>query len=330
MGGGFVAAEFAHIFSAFGTSVTIVARHSRLLPKEEPEIGDFVGKAFRKRMTVLTGHTAVAARTDGTTKYLTVREKGSHVEKEIAADEIFICAGRSSNADTLRVGEGGIAIDTKKRFVQTNEYLETSVPNIWAIGDANGMFPFRHKANREAEVCIRNMFGLPEEKTAVDYTAVPWAVYTDPTVGHVGLTEEEAVRRGHRVYRAIRHYSSVAKGFAMGYDTGEEDDGFAKIILDSSMHIIGAHVVGPQADILVQPFVYLMNAGYTCSVKAGKGAGTRRGGPGGPEHPASAKSGFACPGAGSVMPLFDSMVIHPSLNEVTGWALDALEPVNIT
>ena len=324
VGGGFVAAEFAHIFSAFGTRVTIVAKHSRLLPKEEPEIGDLIGRVFGRRMTVLTGHLPVAARADGRAKYITVMDTSSQATREIEADELFICAGRRSNADALRAGECGIAVDKKNRWVQTNQFLETSVPNIWAIGDANGLYPFRHKANREADVCIRNMFGLPEEKTAVDYSAVPWAVYTDPTVGHVGLTEDEAVRAGRRVYRAIKHYSAVAKGFALGYDTGEEDDGFAKIILDSSLRILGAHVVGPHADLLVQPFVYLMNAGYTCAVRE-KGRSKSRGA----DRRDKTRFNYACPGAGTVMPLFDSMVIHPSLNEVTGWALDALEPVNI-
>ncbi|MEJ2279813.1 MAG: hypothetical protein P8Y70_19020 [Candidatus Lokiarchaeota archaeon] len=155
-----------------------------------------------------------------------------------------------------------------------------------------------------------------DKKRKVDYSAVPWAIFTYPQIGHVGMTQQEAIDKGHKIYVAKKHYSTIAKGFAMGFEEGEDDDGFFKLVVDQSFKILGAHVVGPEAAVLVQPFVYLMNSGYTCNLPEEEGF-------------PSAKLKFACPEAGSFIPIYQSQIIHPSLNEVTGWAIGNLEPVNI-
>jgi dihydrolipoamide dehydrogenase len=131
------------------------------------------------------------------------------------------------------------------------------------------------------------------------------------------MTEAEAIEKGHEIFVAKKNYSTVAKGFAMGFENGDVDDGFVKLVVDKFYRILGAHVVGPNAAVLVQPFVYLMNAGFTCTLpeKSEQAPGT--------------KLERACPEAGSFMPIYQSMVIHPSLNEVAGWAIGSLRPVNI-
>jgi dihydrolipoamide dehydrogenase len=320
VGGGIIAAEFAHIFSALGTKVTIVEMAPGILATEEPEVSEFVGKNLKKRMKIFTNCRAVAARKDGDNKYLTIDDTETGLTSELEAEEIFISAGRRSNSDILSVEKCGIDTYGSGEWIKTNEFLETNVEGVWAIGDANGLFQFRHKANAEAEVLIKNIFD--KDRKAMDYSAVPWAIFTDPQVGHVGLTEEEAIEQGHQIFRAKMNYSYVAKGFAMGYSAGDDDDGFVKLIIDRSMRILGAHVVGPYADILVQPFVYMMNSGYSCPVSADGHERAKY-------NSIRTKLDYACPGAGSVMPLYESMVIHPSLNEVTGWVLGSLEPVNI-
>lgn len=318
VGGGIIAAEFAHIFSALGTEVTIVEMLPRLLATEEPEVSAFVEENFRRHMTVLTKKKAVGARREGDHKVLTIEDVDTGEREEVQAQVIFLAAGRRSNADLLKVGETGVETGAKG-WIKTNQYLETNMDNIWAIGDANGQYQFRHKANHDAEVVTRNIFGDPDHKRAVDYSAVPWAVYSWPQIGHVGMTEAEAIAEGHEVYVAQKHYSSVAKGFAMGYSKGDEGDGFVKLVVDKSYEILGVHVVGQHAAVLVQPFVYLMNAGFTCAVPS---AEDREPGP-------IPKPERACPEAGSFMPIYRSMVIHPSLNELTGWAIGSLRPVNV-
>lgn len=316
IGGGVIAAEFAHIFSAFGTKVTIVEMLPRLVMTEEPEVSDFLKRNFEKHMTVLLNHKAIKVGTEKKFKTVTIQNVESGKEIELQAEEIFVAAGRRSNADLLAAEKAGVEIN-EHGWIKTNKFLETSKQNIWCFGDANGLYQFRHKANYEADICANNIFGPPDQKQEVDYSVVPWAIFSSPQIGHVGMTQEEAIAKGHEIFVAVNNYSSVAKGFAMGYENNDIDNGFVKLIIDKSYKLLGAHVVGPHAAVLVQPFVYLMNAGYTCDS------------PDFPGRTGPNKLGRACPDAGSFMPLYKSMVIHPSLNEVTGWAIGKMQPVNI-
>jgi len=316
IGGGVIAAEFAHIFSAMGTEVTIVEMLPRLITSEEPEISKFLEQNFKKHMTIYVNHKAIKAKGKKKNKIIIAQNMKNGNEIEISAEEILIATGRRSNADRLKVKMTGIETD-EKGWIKTNQYLETNKKNIWCFGDANGLYQFRHKANYEAEICTNNIFGPEDQKKSVDYSAVPWAIFTYPQIGHVGMTQSEAIEKGHEIFVAKKNYSSVAKGFAMGFSADDEDDGFAKLIVDKSYRLLGAHVVGPNAAILVQPFAYLMNSGFTCSL---------------PEPQSESnipKLEKACPEAGSFMPIYNSMVIHPSLNEVTGWAIGNLKPINI-
>ncbi|MFX0081534.1 MAG: dihydrolipoyl dehydrogenase [Candidatus Hodarchaeota archaeon] len=316
IGGGVIAAEFAHIFSAMGTEVIILEMLPRLIPTEEPEISRFLEQNFKKYMALYTNHKAIKAKGKKKLKTIIAQNMQTGKEIEVSAEEILIATGRRSNADLLKVERTGVVTD-EKGWVKTNQYLETNKKNIWCIGDANGLYQFRHKANYEAEICVNNIFGPEEQKRSVDYSAVPWAIFTYPQVGHVGMTQAEAIEKGHEIYVAMKNYSTVAKGFAMGFENDDVDNGFFKLIVDKSYKILGAHVVGPNAAILVQPFVYLMNSGFTCTL---------------PESHVESnipKLERACPEAGSFMPIYNSMVIHPSLNEVTGWAIGNLKPINI-
>jgi mycothione reductase len=317
IGGGIIASEFAHIFSSAGTDVTIVEMLPRLVTTEEPEVSKFLEDNFKRYMQVYVNHKAVRVKSKKNMKVVTLLNVNTDKEIEIEAEEILVATGRSSNADLLKVENTGVEIN-KRGWIKTNQYLETTKENLWCIGDANGIYQFRHKANYEAELCVNNMFGPPDEKKEADYSVVPWAIFSYPQIGHVGMTEAEALEKGHEIYIAIKKYSSVAKGFALGFEKNDIDDGFVKLVVDKTYKILGAHVIGPHAAILVQPFVYLMNSGYTCELPDYKGR---------VDLPMMQK---ACPEAGSFMPIYKSMVIHPSLNEVAGWAIGNLQPVNIS
>ncbi|WP_371804610.1 NAD(P)/FAD-dependent oxidoreductase [Candidatus Lokiarchaeum ossiferum] len=312
IGGGVIAAEFAHIFSAFGTNVTIVEMLPRLVPTEEPEVSKILEQSFSKHLSVFTNHKAIRVKQNGNLKELFIQNLETNEIKTIQSEALLIATGRRSNADILRVKNAKIET-TKTNWIKTDKYLQTNVRNIWAIGDATGKYQFRHKANYDAEIVVRNIFGK-KEKTMVDYSAVPWAIFTYPQIAHVGLTEKEAIDQGNQIYTAVKTYSSVAKGFAMGL---QDTDGLFKLIVDSDYHILGAHAIGPHAATLIQPLVYLMNAGFSCGNQEFKIANNLR------------KFTNACPEAGSFIPIYKSMVIHPSLNEVVGWALGNLQPVNI-
>ncbi|MHA1525678.1 MAG: dihydrolipoyl dehydrogenase family protein, partial [Promethearchaeota archaeon] len=139
---------------------------------------------------------------------------------------------------------------------------------------------------------------------------------TYPQIGHVGMTEAEAIEKGHDVHVGIHHYSEIAKGYAMGFEDKGDDDGFVKLIADKNHKILGAHIIGPFAAILVQQFVYLMNAGFTC-VEPEEDL----------ELSVIPKHLRACPEGGTLSPIENSMIIHPSMNELTAWAIGVLKPV---
>ncbi|MBD3195318.1 MAG: dihydrolipoamide dehydrogenase [Candidatus Lokiarchaeota archaeon] len=316
IGGGIIAAEFAHIFSALGTKVSIIEMLPRLVSTEEPEVSEILENNFREYMDVYLNKKAVEVNRKKGKKIVVIEDTETKNKEEIKAEEILVAAGRRSNADLLKVENTGVDTD-EKGWIITNEYLETSKERIWCIGDANGKYQFRHKGNYESELVTYNIFGPEDQKRRADYSSTPWAIFTYPQIGHVGMTQQEAIDKGHKIFIAKNKYSSVAKGFAMGIHEGEKADGLVKLVVDQSYSILGASVIGPSAAILIQPFAYLMNSGYQCQVPE--------------EAPPDVipKSERACPEAGSFMPIYNSMIIHPSLNEVTAWSLGNLQPVNI-
>ncbi len=314
IGGGPIGVEFAHIFSALGTKVTLVQLTDRLLMPEEESVSEFVKQQFeRNGIRVLTSAMAISAEKKGDLKIVTVRDMATKQEFAVEGEEIFLAAGVRTNGDSLGLDKANVETDAKG-WIVTNEYLETSQKNIWALGDINGKFQFRHKANFEAEVLAHNLFQSGEKKK-VCYQTVPWAIFTNPQVAHVGMTEREAKAAGLKHHTAINHYSDVVGGRKMGFVDGDADDGFVKIIVDDEKKLLGVHIVGPHAAILVQPFVYLMNAGFKCRQNVEQKD----------KHAGIAELRMMCPSLGTYEPIANSMVIHPSLNELTAWALDKLD-----
>jgi mycothione reductase len=316
VGGGVIAAEFAHIFSSFGTNIKMVEMKPRLVSTEEPEISDFLKTNLESTMEVYINKKVVSASLNNDSKVVTMEDIKTGEKQEISGEEIFIASGRRSNSDLLKPQKTGIKVD-KNGWIKTNEFLETTMKNIWCIGDANGGFQLRHRANYDAEICANNMFNGDVNRLSVDYSVTPWAIYSYPEIGHVGITEEEALKTGHQIFKGVKHYSSVAKGYSMGFDQNDVDDGFIKLIVNKDRKILGAHVVGPNAALLVQPFAYLMKVGFTCDVLKHNLEGPIK------------KLSHPCPESGTFMPIIDSMIIHPSLSEVAAWVIGSLKPVNI-
>ena len=266
MGGGPIGTEFAHVFSSAGTKVTLVQHNVRLLPKEDEEVSAQLLKGLHKSgITVLLNHKPTNVRVENSEKVLTLVEKATGETTEVRAEEILFSAGIQPNTDTLHLENTSIETDSRG-WIVTNEFLETSVKDIWAFGDVNGEAPFRHKANYEADIVSHNLFSghQPHDWRWARYDIVPSVTYTFPQVAHVGLTEHQAIKAGYETATAKHHYSSTAKGFALGFNPGDEQDGFVKIVVDKKTStLLGIHIIGPQSSILLQPFVNLMNVGET-------------------------------------------------------------------
>ena len=307
VGGGAIGAEFAHVFSAFGTKVTIVEMRSRILSTEEEEISKAVTAEFENNgITVLTNSKVMDSGINGNLKTLTLEDTITGERRVIGADEIFISSGVRPNTDELQLNNTDVETD-ERGWIKTNEYLETTQKGIYAIGDINGKYQLRHKANYEAEILVQNLFTQEEKRKAI-YNAVPWAIFTWPQVAHVGMTEAEVRSSGKRCWTGKNYYSQIAGGIALGISKDSCDNGFVKIIVGEADTILGVHIVGPYASILLQPFVYLMNANYKCERKRMSG-----------------DDKLVYPPLGSFTPINDSMVIRPSLTELPAWVIDYIE-----
>ncbi|UCF11768.1 MAG: dihydrolipoyl dehydrogenase [Thermoplasmatales archaeon] len=253
IGGGYIAVEFAHFFAAMGTKVTVLQRGNRLIKNSEPEVSDLLKKQMDKRMTIFTNIEVFEAKKIGSGVTVIGRKKTTKEEREVTAEKILIAAGRKSNSDLLKVENTGVETD-ERGYIKVNEYLETSKNNIWAFGDATGGYMFKHVANEEAIVAWRN--ALHDHKTKMDYYAIPYAVFTYPQIAAVGLTEEEA-KKEHEILVGRAKYSDVAKGEAM-----IELEGFTKAIIDKKDgKILGFHIIGPYAPILIQEVINAMALG---------------------------------------------------------------------
>jgi mycothione reductase len=253
IGGGYIGVEYGHFLAAVGTRVTMLEMADRLVLAEEPEISSLLKKALSRRMDIHLSAQAEEVRQAGSEVKVTVGDIRSGSRREIAARKIMVAVGRRSNADLLKLENSGVETD-KRGFVKVNDYLETSKKNIFAVGDANGQQMFTHVANREAAIAAHN--ALHDEKVKMDYSAIPHAVYSYPQIASVGLTEE-AARAGHDVLVGRAKYSDVAKGEAM-----MESEGFAKaIVARDSRRILGFHIIGPYAPILIQEVVNAMQSG---------------------------------------------------------------------
>jgi len=256
VGGGYIAAEFGHFFSAMGSDVTIVGRNARFLPDEEPEVSELAKKVFQKHLKIITVCEVVEAKKmSGGKKQLTANNGATGKPIQVEADEILIASGRGPLTDILHPEKGGIKT-TKDGWIQVDEYLQTSQPNVWAFGDAQGRYLFRHMANYESEVAYLN--AVLKRKVKVDYHAVPHAVFTYPEIASVGFGEKQAVEKVGKdnVLIGYHKYENTAKGEAMNVK-----DFFVKVIVNgSSNEILGAHIIGPQASVLIQEIINVMYA----------------------------------------------------------------------
>lgn len=253
IGGGYIAVEYGHFFAAMGTEVTMLEMADRLVLPEEPEISELLQKALSKRMAVHTGAQATEVKQKGNSVGVLVKDKKTGKEKEFRGQSVLMAVGRRSNADILKVENSGVATD-KRGFIKVNRYLETSKKNIFAVGDANGQQMFTHVANREAVIVAHNAFH--DARFEIDYSAAPHAIYSHPQIASVGLTEESA-RKDHQILVGRAKYNDVAKGEAM-----METEGLAKAIVEKeSEKILGFHIIGPHAPVLIQEVVNAMTSG---------------------------------------------------------------------
>ena len=251
IGGGYIGAELGYFFESLGTEVAIVHSSSVLLDREDHELATEFTDIAAQRHTLVTDHlaTAVEEHPDG----IVVRAETESGDVEtVTGDQLLVAVGRRPNTDDL--GLEHTAIETDDRgFLKTNEYLETTAANVWAQGDVAGHFQFKHAGDYETRHAIDTI--VHGTRQAVDYTAMPHAVFAEPQIGAVGRTEAELDADGEPYVIGRAPYEQTAMGRAKGLA------GLAKVLAAPDGQILGFHVLGHEASTLVHEAVVAMRSG---------------------------------------------------------------------
>jgi mycothione reductase len=249
LGGGYIAAEFAHVFSSLGCDVTVVARSGLLRGLDRQVVNRFTD-IVRDRWNLRTGIAVDTVK--GDPGEITVRLTDG---TSVSGETLLVATGRTPNGDRLNLPAGGVDAYENGR-IKVDEYQRTSAENTWSLGDACSPYLLKHVANHEMRTVAHNL-AHPDDLRASDHRFVPAAVFTHPQLAYVGLTEEQAVAHGIPYVSAVQEYGSTAYGWAM-----EDTTSLCKLVADASTgQLIGAHVMGEQASTLIQPLIQAMTFG---------------------------------------------------------------------
>ncbi|MGC8855329.1 MAG: dihydrolipoyl dehydrogenase, partial [Anaerolineae bacterium] len=243
IGSGAIGVEFATVWSSYGVEITIVEMLPRLVPLEDEEISKELEKEFKKRgIKPLTGHKVEAVEATASGVQVTVSANGQQTVLE--AEQALVAIGFRPNSKGLGLEEIGVNIN-ERGFVEINEKMQSSVPNIYAIGDVTGKLMLAHVGSAMGIVAAENIAGV--ETVTLDYEMMPRATYCQPQIASFGLTEAQAKERGYTVQ--IGRFPFQANGKALGLG---DYAGFVKLVVDEKYgEILGAHMIGPEVTELL-------------------------------------------------------------------------------
>lgn len=279
VGGGYEGVEFAQMYARFGTKVTLLGRAPRIMSKEEPELSEKLGEILRLEGIDLhiSSEVVRAGRKNGR-RYVIARSGDANQRYE--AEVILVATGRVARVDDLGLEEAGV--EMAGAYIKADKHLRTTASNIWSIGDANGGYMFTHRATYDGPYAALN--AVRDLDKTVDYRVVPRAIFTEPALASVGMTEAQARSAGYEVKVGRALFANSGRAKAIG-----QTEGVVKLLADSKTGgLLGGHVLGPHADILIHEIVAAMY-----------------------DH-------------GTVAPIAKSIHIHPTLSEVVKSAAKAL------
>jgi len=253
IGGGVIGVEFADVFSAMGSKVTIIEMLPRIVPLEDEEMSAELARAFRKHKVDIFVNARVSQVAQRNGKRV-VHLSHDQQEREVEAELVLSAVGRRPNTQNMGLAEAGVEME--KAAIKVNARMETNLPGLYACGDAIGGYLLAHVASAEGKVAVANALGHDCE---MDYTAIPSAVYTHPQIGSAGLTDAQANERGMEVKVGRFYYRAAGKAVADG-----ERDGLAKIVVDAATgKVVGGHIVGPHATELIHEVALAIRLGAT-------------------------------------------------------------------
>jgi mycothione reductase len=253
MGGGYIAAEFAHVFSALGSQVTVLSRYDRLLRDLDHDLSRrFTIEAQRQWDVRVNVHLA-SAQTLPSGEIRLTGSDGSTVD----VDLLLVATGRIPNSDRLDPLLADVQLEVDGRIL-VDEYQRTTAEGVWALGDVSSPYQLKHVANHEQRVVAHNL-AHPDDLRKTDHRFVPSAVFSHPQLATVGATEQELVARGTRYVCYDQAYGGTAYGWAL-----EDTTSFCKLLADpASGELLGAHLMGPDASSLIQILIQAMAHGQS-------------------------------------------------------------------
>lgn len=263
IGGGYIACELAHFFGSLGTKINIIQRNDLLIPNEDTDISTRLTNIFSKKYNIYLGYNAELVFYDSkdknslhNTKIINVIAKnkfGNYVK--VSSDQLLIAIGRIPNSDLLNIEKSGVKIN-ERGFIIVDEYLETNIRGIFALGDIVGKYQFKHNANNEAQFAYNNIVH-PDKKIPVNYTAMPHAIFTNPQIAAVGYTEQQLTKEKIKYEKSIYPYIQTGMGQVI-----EDKEGFVKFLIDKrNRTILGCHIMGTDASILIHEVLVAMRIG---------------------------------------------------------------------
>ena len=259
IGAGAIGMEFANIWNAYGSSVTLIEMQDDVLPNEDREISAFVRRSFNKkgiRTLVKTRVEKVECRPDAV--YVTVAGDGGL--KELSCEKLMVSAGISPNTGELGLAAAGVALE--RGYIKTDNAMRTNIPHIYAIGDVTGKLALAHAASAQGIAAADAASGKPFESP--NYVNMPKCTYCTPEIASIGLTGEQAAKEGYKVKTGKFPFQASGKALAMN-----EAEGFVKVISDAKYgEILGVHMIGPHVTELVAECAALMRLEATCDEAA--------------------------------------------------------------
>lgn len=259
LGGGYIAAELAHVFHSAGSEIVMIDMADRLLGPQDEAVSDRFTEIAGKDYELHLGRQLSSLEGEPGALRLVLDD-----DTVIEADTLLVVVGRKPNADGLEVEAGGIDTTDDGR-VAVDPSGRTSAAGVWALGDVSSPIQLKHVANREAEVVVHNLLH-PDDLREVSHDVVPAAIFTSPQIGTVGRTEQQCRDEGLDYVSAVVDFSDVAYGWAM-----EDETGFCKVLAErGTRRILGAHIMGPQAPTLIQPLVLAMTFDIDAGALSGR------------------------------------------------------------
>jgi len=242
MGAGAIGVEFAYLYAVMGTKVTIVEMLDSLLPIEDKEITDILAKSFKK-LGIKIFTSSMVKGLEKTDSGVKVTVSSGDSDEVLEADKALMAIGIQGNVEKLNLEAAGV--QHERSFIPVNEWYQTNINGVYAIGDIIGPPLLAHAASHEAITCVEKIAGLDAHK--IDYDSIPGCTYCQPQVASIGLTEEKAAEKGFDVKIGRFPYSASGKAKAVG-----SRDGMVKLIFDKADNkLLGAHIIGAEATELL-------------------------------------------------------------------------------